>query len=187
MSKVIHIRYSIDMAKIDEIYAAVDDFGLITSKEATALGVPNAELVQQARRGKLRKVGRGVYQMPIWPYQEALPYAIAVKSAGEGAFLYGETVIALLNLAPTNPSRMTIGVTSRTRRNLGKNIMLKKVPAQTEIAYYEGIPSQPVVEAILAALPAIGRERGLMAAEEAARQGYLTTKEKDALCEELSR
>ena len=41
------------MSKTDYIYDAVDDFGLITSAEAKELGVSNAELVQQARRGKL--------------------------------------------------------------------------------------------------------------------------------------
>jgi predicted transcriptional regulator of viral defense system len=86
------------MSKIDNIYASLDDFGLITSKEAATIGVSNAELVQIADRGKLTRVARGVYRATAWPYQEALPYAIAVKSAGEQAYLYGESVIALLNL-----------------------------------------------------------------------------------------
>lgn len=88
------------MTKIDDIYDAVDDFGLITSAEARELGVSNTELVQLARRGKLQRVARGIYRMPVWPYQEAAPFAIAVKSAGSGAYLYGESVVALLGLAP---------------------------------------------------------------------------------------
>ena len=83
----------------------MDDFGLITFAQARELEVSNTELVQQARRGKLVRVARGVYRMPIWPYQEAAPYAIAVKAAGERAHLYGESVIALLGLAPTGPTR----------------------------------------------------------------------------------
>ena len=67
------------MTITDKIYEAVDDFGLITSAEAQEIGVSNAELVQQERRGKLVRVARGVYRMPVWPYQEAAPYAIAVK------------------------------------------------------------------------------------------------------------
>ena len=94
------------MAIIDDIYGNVDDFGLITSAEARELGVSNKELVQQARRGKLVRVARGVYRMPVWPYQEAAPYAIAVRAAGEGAYLYGESVVALLGLAPTDPTRI---------------------------------------------------------------------------------
>ena len=88
------------MAKIDDIYEAVDDFGLITSAEAAELGMSRAEMVQQEKLGKLVRVARGVYRMPIWPSQPQAPYAIAVKAAGEGAFLCGESVVALLGLAP---------------------------------------------------------------------------------------
>lgn len=57
------------MAKIDDIYEAVDDFGLITSAEAAELGMSRAEMVQQEKLGKLVRVARGVYRMPIWPSQ----------------------------------------------------------------------------------------------------------------------
>ena len=53
------------MAIIDDIYANVDDFGLVTSEEARGLGISNAEMVQQERRGKLVRVTRGVYRMPV--------------------------------------------------------------------------------------------------------------------------
>ena len=53
------------MAIIDDIYGNVDDFGLITSAESRELGISNAELVQQARRGKLVRVARGVYRMSV--------------------------------------------------------------------------------------------------------------------------
>lgn len=49
------------MAKIDDIYEAVDDFGLITSAEAAELGMSRAEMVQQEKLGKLVRVARGVY------------------------------------------------------------------------------------------------------------------------------
>ena len=44
------------MAKIDDIYEAVDDFGLITSAEAAELGMSRAEMVQQEKLGKLVRV-----------------------------------------------------------------------------------------------------------------------------------
>ena len=107
------------MAKIDDIYEAVDDFGLITSAEAAELGMSRAEMVQQEKLGKLVRVARGVYRMPIWPSQPLAPYAIAVKAAGEGAFLCGESVVALLGLAPTDPTKMRLATPRRCRRNLG--------------------------------------------------------------------
>ena len=76
------------MAKIDDIYGAADDYGLVTSAEARALGVSDAEVVQYAARGRLERVARGVYRVPVWPYQEEAPYALAVRAAGEGSYLY---------------------------------------------------------------------------------------------------
>ena len=108
------------MAIIDEIYGAVDDHGLITSPGARGLGISDAELVQQARRGKLLRVGRGVYRVPAWPHQESAPYAEAVKRVGEGAYPYGESVVALLGLAPTDPSTIWVASPRRVRRSLGR-------------------------------------------------------------------
>lgn len=122
MSKVVHMRYTSAMAIIDDIYANVDDFGLVTSAEAKEFGIPNTELVQQERRGKLVRVARGVYRMPIWPHQEAAPYAIAVKAAGEGAYLWGESVVALLGLTPTDPTRIWVASPKRIRRDVGQGV-----------------------------------------------------------------
>lgn len=185
MSKVVHIRYTFGMAKIDDIYEAVDDFGLITSAEAREHGMPNAELVQLARRGKLRRVARGVYRMPVWPYQEAAPYAIAVKSAGPDAYLYGESVVALLGLAPTDPGRMWVASPGRVRRSLGEGVRVVERQPKARVEHYEGVPSQPVADAVRAAAGTMGRSRALQAAEEAERLGYLAQNEKDRLVEEL--
>ena len=175
------------MVKLDYIYDAADDFGLVTSAEARALGCPNAELVQYARRGRLERVARGVYRIPVWPYQEAYPYALAVRSVGEGAFLYGESVVALLNLVPTNPGRLWVATPKRVRRELDEGIRVVAVPDDATTELYEGIPCQPVRNAIAASVGAIGRERALRAADEALRLGYVTENERAALEEEVSR
>lgn len=107
MSIIEYLRYTIAMAKIDDIYAAADDYGLVTTAEARALGVSDAEVVQYAARGRLERVARGVYRVPVWPYQEEAPYALAVRAAGEGSYLYGESVVALLGLSP--PTRAQSG------------------------------------------------------------------------------
>ena len=164
------------MAKIDKIYAAVDDFGLITSSEAAELGMSNAEMVQQAAMGKLERMGRGVYRMPIWPSQKGAPYAIAVKCAGKGALLYGESVIALLELAPTDPTKLWIAVPKRTRRNLGPGTHLVQTSSISPI-WIEGVPCQPVAEAISSAIATIGPQRAIQAAREALRQGLISKPE----------
>lgn len=173
------------MAKIDYIYAAVDDFGLITSAEAAELGMSNAEMVQQAAKGKLERVGRGVYRVPVWPFQKEAPYAIAVKAAGDGAFLYGESVIALLELAPTDPTKMWIGVKKRTRRSLGDNVRI--VQEENIIpTLIEGIPCQPVADAIICASATMGLERATEAAREALHLGYLSSSDAHTIKERLA-
>ena len=48
----------------DTIYEhAADNYGLITSSEAKVLGVPNIELVKLAHRGRLSRLGHGVYRV----------------------------------------------------------------------------------------------------------------------------
>ena len=168
------------MSKIDDIYDAVDDFGLVTSAEAAVLGMSNAELVQQARMGKLVRVARGVYRMPVWPSQPAAPYAVAVRAAGEGACLYGESVVALLGLAPTDPAKVWVAVPRRTRRNLGRDVRLVHVPG-IEPEWHEGVACQPVAEAILAAEPTMGLSRALEAARDALRLGYITITDTDEI------
>lgn len=173
------------MPIIEDIYENVDDFGLITSSEAKMLGVPNTELVQQARRGKLVRVGRGVYRVAVWPYQEQAPYAIAVKAAGENAYLYGESVLALLGLVPTDPRRIWIASPDRVRRSLGEGTVVMDRQVGEATALYEGIPCQRVASAIRAAVPAVGKARAEKAAEAALEGGYITEEEKGFIVEEL--
>ncbi|OKL50309.1 type IV toxin-antitoxin system AbiEi family antitoxin domain-containing protein [Boudabousia marimammalium] len=173
------------MKKIDSIYDAVDEFGLITSFEARRLGVSNAEMVQFSRRGKLARVARGVYQMPVWPFQSSLPFAIAVKSVGVDAYLYGESVIALLGLVPTDPTKMWVASTSRVRRQVGTGIQIVDRKPLPERTCYDGVPAQPIREAVVTAVATLGRERALQAALVAQEQGYLSKDEAASLKQEI--
>lgn len=174
------------MTIADDIYDNVDDFGLITSAEAKELGFGNKELVQQAARGKLERVAQGVYRMPVWPYQQAAPYAIAVKAAGSGAYLCGESVVALLSLAPTNPGSIWIASPRRLRRNLGEGVRVLDRQPEAPTAYYEGVVCQPLPQAIRLAAKSIGPARAAQAAEEAVRRGYLSQGESEQMIKELT-
>lgn len=166
------------MTKIMDIYEAVDDFGLITSAEARSLGCSNAELVQYARRGRLEHVGRGVYRVPVWPYQEAAPYAIAVKCVGADAYLCGESVIALLKLVPTNPGRIWVATPYRVRKDLGDGFHVLAATKAANTTFYEGIPCQCAVDAIADSIETIGTDRAEQAADEAFRLGYINERER---------
>lgn len=177
MSIIEYLRYTIAMAKIDDIYAAADDYGLVTTAEARALGVSDAEVVQYAARGRLERVARGVYRVPVWPYQEEAPYALAVRAAGEGSYLYGESVVALLGLSPTDPRAIRVATPRRTRRSLGEGVRLVWRRHPDRVTWYEGIACQEAADAIRESVRTLGPIRAIDAAREAARMGYVTSAE----------
>lgn len=114
-------------------------------------------------------------------------YAGTVASVGRGAYLYGESVLAMLALCPTNPARMTVASPRRVRRKLPGGVDVVKAPPQDEVTPYEGIPSQRVVGAIRACVGRMMPERLVAAAEEANRMGLLRDGEKEALLKEVGR
>lgn len=169
------------MTKFDDIWeVATDAHGLITSAEARGLGVSNHELVEYARRGRLERVGHGVYRLARRVPEGADAYALAVMLAGPGAYLYGESVMALLGLAPTGPSRVFVATSRRVRRSLPDGVRVVRVPG----ALYDGIPSQRAAGAIRSAEPVVGRTRLVEAAREGRRLGYLRGGELESLEEE---
>lgn len=178
------MNYNNDMAKIDDIYATVDGYGLITSAEAAELGMSRAEIVQQAAKGKLVRVARGVYRMPVWPAQRDASYAIAVKAAGCDAFLYGETVIALLNLAPVAPETIWLASPKRCRRDLGPGVKVRRLTGVTPV-YLKGIACQPLPDAIAAAAVTLGKQGALHAARAALKQGLINRVDLRRLADEL--
>lgn len=173
------------MAKIDDIYEAADDYGLVTSAEARSLGASGTEVVQYAARGRLMRVARGVYRVPVWPYQEHAPYAIAVRAAGGDAYLYGEFVVALLDLSPTDPRAIWVATPRRARRDLGDGVKLVWRRTPDRVTLYDGITCQEAADAIREAANTLGQERAAGAAREAERRSYITPNELVAIESEL--
>ena len=170
--------YSIAMKNYDMIYEyAADNYGLITSCEAKAIGISNVELVKLAHRGRLRRLGHGVYRIVQYiptPYDK---FAEAVALVGSGAVVYGESVLAMHGLALVNPAVIYIAIKNRSR---------KKLPTYIEIIYprvalneteYEGVPSQSVFKAILVCRSTVMTDRLIEAVSEAERQGLISAME----------
>lgn len=175
------------MTYYDDIYDfAIDEHYLITTAEARSLGIPTVELAKLAHRGRLEHLGNGVYRLARHVASPADPYAIAVKRAGQGAFLYGESVLALLDLAPTNPLHIYVATAARVRRSLPAGIVVVKVRSGAPVTTYEGIRCQIAAEAIRTCRGMMMPERLRMAAEEALAQGYLSQREFDSIMEEIA-
>ena len=174
------------MSKFDSIFEkAIDNHGLITSAEARVLGVSNNELVQYARRGSLLRVGQGVYRLARHVPSEADPYALAVALVGPGAYLYGESVIALLGLAPTTPGMMLVASPRRVRRNLPHYVRIVSVSDGLPTRTYDGVPCQLVDDAIRAEEGRMLTDRLIEAATEARARGLITRRRYDRLIDDL--
>jgi predicted transcriptional regulator of viral defense system len=175
------------MTKYNEIIyeIASDKFGLITSNEAQEAGVSNNELVQYACRGRLERLGYGLYRLTQRTPEANDSYAVAVALVDSEAYLYGEGVLGLLNLCPVNPATIPVATAKRVRKKLPPYIRLINTKRDHEVKLYDGIPSQSVAEAIQACMLTVIPERLVSATKLALAEGYITKKEHDKLLKEL--
>lgn len=163
----------------EQIWGIAEDyFGLITSKKAAELGISRQCVRSLADSGKLIRLGFGLYQVHHHVPNRLDAYAAAHLLVGEEGYVRGASVVALLELCPTNPSLMYIGSSSRVRRRLPRGYLLKdmyKVP----IEYYERIRCQRLPEALREARQegSIERDRIAEAALVAKDKGLLTDEE----------
>lgn len=168
---------------------AIDNYGLVTTKRAKELGLAPNALAQLAYRGRLERVGHGVYRLaaPIPFAGEAPAYALAVEQVGPGGVLWGESVLALLGLSPTDPARIHVGFAGRLRRRIPDGIVVHSASAGSATAIYEGVRAQPVGAALRACRGAILPERLLAAAKKARERGLLTEREYESVRKELAK
>ncbi|MBP2370865.1 type IV toxin-antitoxin system AbiEi family antitoxin domain-containing protein [Pseudonocardia parietis] len=156
---------------------ALDHYGYVTTRDAAEAGVPAVELPKLAARGGLDHVAYGLYRVPDVPPTRYDQFAEALLRAGEGAYLHGESVLALFGLADVNPRRIKVAVHRRARAKLPAFIELTQVGSGARTTLYEGLESQTVAEALLECRGRIENERLVAAAEQARTEGLLTTAE----------
>lgn len=164
---------------------ALDQHGYVTTKQAAEAGVPAVELPKLAARGGLKNVAYGLYRVPDAPSSAFDQFAEALLRAGEGAYLHGDSVLALFRLADVNPRRIRVAVRKRTRPKLPAFVELTLVKGDVVTTLYEGLESQRVADAILECRGRIERSRLMDAAEEARGEGLMTTKEWQRVRKEL--
>jgi predicted transcriptional regulator of viral defense system len=166
------------MKNYDNIYEyAADNYGLITSSVAKSLGIPNVELVKLAHRGRISRIGHGVYRLAHYIPTAFDKYAEAVAVVGSGAIIYGASVLAMHNLALVNPVAIQVAVQSKVRKTLPDYIKVVYPEKACGGVEYEGVPSQSVFEAILVCKGAVMSERLIEAVGEAKRQGLISEAE----------
>lgn len=130
---------------------AENNHGIITTAQAKKLGVDKGALPAMAQRGTLIRLGHGVYQVKHHVPTEQDVYAVGVALAGPTAYLRGASVVALLGLAPTNPSVLYLGAKGRVRRKLPTKYEVVDMRPVETVDFY-GIQCQRVEDALKTAL-----------------------------------
>ena len=180
--------YPIGVTAYERIFeASVDSYGLITVAKAKEMGIRKDVLYKLVSRGRLERVGHGLYKLACpMPYSgDYAPYAQSVALIGPEAYLYGESVLAMLHLAPTNPKMMFVATAVRVRKKLEKGfVVLQNVPC-SNVAYYEGVPSQTAADAIRSCFGTMMPDRLHQAINEGVRREFLEAGEARKLKREL--
>jgi predicted transcriptional regulator of viral defense system len=165
---------------------AYGNYGYVTTADALEAGVPAVELPKLAARGGLEHIGYGLYRMTDIPLTGDEQFAEATLRAGEGAFLRGEAVLALLGLADANPKVITVGTVRRVRRLMPAYVKLSHSPDETKVTRYRGIRAQQVSEALIECRGRVPGTKLLDAAVQARAEGLLTTAEWNRVRKELA-
>ncbi|MDN5634498.1 MAG: hypothetical protein L0G36_02505 [Brevibacterium sp.] len=164
---------------------ALDHYGYVSTKDAVDAGVPAVELPKLAARGGLENVAYGLYRVPDVQPTRYDQFAEALLRVGEGAYLHGESVLAVFGLADVNPRRIKVAVRRRARPKLPAFIELVQSKHDVRTTLYEGLESQAVADALLECRGRIEDERLRAAAEQARADGLLATAEWQRVMKEL--
>lgn len=166
---------------------ALGEYGFITTKNAVAAGVPAVELRKLAARGALINVAYGIYRVPDAPGTPFDQFAEALLRAGDGAYLRGDSVLALFGLADVNPRMIRVVAPKRTRAKMSAIVQVSAPPRgeAPNLTRYEGLLAMRVADAILDCRGRIERDRLLEAARDARKEGLVTRAEYAKLQREL--
>lgn len=157
---------------------ALDQYGYVTTRDAARIGVPPVELRKLSSRGALDSLSYGLYRLADARPTMYDQFAEALLRVGDGAYLRGDAVLALHELALVNPRRIRVGIDRRVRAAIPEFIDLREeaVPGQ-DLTVYEGLRSTTVARALIECRRYVMSERLMDAARHAKADGLLTGRE----------
>ena len=175
------------MAHFDDIYdIAADGYGIVTASQAREAGATTGEMSRWCADGRLLRRGHGVYKLARWVPTSYDAYAEAVALVGDGAYLHGQSVLAMHRLALVDLRAIEVATPKRVRRKLPSWVELVTAPKGERATSYEGIPSQRVADAIESCTGSVMPARLLEAAKQARGEGLVTAGEYERLERELT-
>lgn len=179
----------------DLLPLAEQNDGLVTARQARALGIRDSVLARLTQRGKLERVARGVYRIPYFPadrlsqYREAVLWARASQGPEQVALSH-ETALGVYGISDVNPSRvhLTVPKDARLRRRKPKWIVIHRgnLPP-SDMATHEGLPVTTVAKSVLDVMEATGRLGvARQAIKDARKEGYISAAELNRLMRQLN-
>lgn len=130
---------------------AAERHGYITTKDARDLGIDPTQLRLMAARGRLERVGRGAYRMPLLPRSEHDDLAEAVAWSLDRGVISDESALSLHQVSDVNPSRihLTVPRSNHPRTAGGALYRLHRRDLDPdEVTEADGIPVTTVARAI---------------------------------------
>ncbi len=157
---------------------AADQNGYVTTRDAREMGIDPAQLRQLAARGRLERVGRGVYRAPILPRTALDEVAEAVMwTLGRGVASH-ETALVVHGLSDVSPSRvhLTVPRDNHPRAKGGELYRLhRRKLAHDDATVCDGIPVTTVGRTIRDCLAhGTDLQQLRMAVEQAEERGQMS-------------
>ena len=126
---------------------ALDNYGLVTTSQAAALNVSPAELSRWTRIGRLEKRAYGVFRLASRTPTDFDRYAEALAIVGNDSQIFGESVLAIHNLAMVNPAKIEVATQKRIRRCIPQWIKIVSLPLAGESEIFADINDQIIRQA----------------------------------------
>lgn len=129
--------------------------GLVTTADARGCGVNPVELRKLTDRGRLERVGYGLYRIAAFPHRAGDDLMAAVLWTRRAGVIGGATALALHDLADVNPRRIDLTVPGgwRTRQRGGDQYRLRHADLPPEVIDEVAdipvvVPAQAIIEAV---------------------------------------
>lgn len=178
---------AVPRSRYDQIVALAEEYdGLITSKQARYEGLTDSLLARLTKRGKIKRIARGVYRIPYIPlnrfsqYREVFLWVQSHRGPALVAFSH-ETALAAYGFSDANPAaiHLTVPPGARLRRNKVRGVVLHRREIKAaEITTLQGLPLT-TVERTVADLIEAGARIDLIKQliDDARREGFTTVTE----------
>ena len=166
---------------------ALGSHGIVTFAQARSAGVFPAEIYRWCKNERLMRIGRGVFRLTAYPSQGFVSdMASLLALAGQGAYLCGESALALYDLCPTRSYVAVIAVPGRFRKtSIPKGVTIVKSPKGYSPTYHDGIPCQKPMDAIRFCIGTLEKKSLIDAVNEAEDKGYFMAAEAKEMRKEI--